>query len=141
MKTSTLAAAIGIITGLWTAWFNWVEYAGTSACTFKICPELPNTLSNPIFFGAVSLAGVLLILSSAISFIGPKAVLYISLALSVLIALTSVLTFVLVGNSSLPYFLPTLALSTTSALFNAIAARSKTSLPPGSHPMDLPVFG
>ena len=145
MKISTLAAAIGIIAGLWTAWFNWVEYVGRLACSHEICTVIPGTtpniLSNPTYYEAVFLVSVLLIVSSAICLFGLKVLLYLSLALSIILAATSVFTLVLVGIVSLPYSSPTLALSTASAISSAMAARSRTSLPPGSHPMDLPVFG
>ena len=144
MKNSTLAGAIGIIAGLWTAWFNWVGYVGALACSHEVCTIIlgfPTLFSNPTYFEAVFLIGVLLIVNSAICLFGPRVLLYLSLVLSVLIVATSVLTLVLVGIVSLSYSLPTLALSTASAISSAIAVRSRTSLPPGSHPMDLPVFG
>ncbi|MDA4128217.1 MAG: hypothetical protein OK422_01935 [Thaumarchaeota archaeon] len=137
MKIANAAAVIGLITGLWTAWNNWVLSTFPHIpCDSNLCAT-----ANPFYVViTTSLLGVVLIISSVTTFVGPKVVLYLSAILSILIAVTSVLIFEL-GIINSTYFLATLALSIISAFSSILAARSKVRLPTGSHPMDLPVFG
>ncbi len=78
---------------------------------------------------------VVLVLASAVSFVGPKKVFYASAALC------AVLAVLILGSDLTPPVLLTVTLTAGAFVLNVVAARWETKVSEQSNPMNLPVFG
>ncbi len=127
MRIGTIAAAVGIVTGVWTLGVQWI-------CPSNGCPE-----SGVPYLGTIILSlSVLLILASVVGLVGSKNAFYGSAILSILLDSSVALTS---GIEDAALVWITLGLSGATFVLSLAAARMKTSVSEESHPMNLPVFG
>ena len=130
---STAAGIVGIFAGLWGV----VCYLLSCSSSLALCPAM--SAAPPGVLGTVYavLAG-LLVLSSLVTFVGPKSVFYGSALLGLLIDVAEVMNYADIASG--PFYV-TLALATLSVILGLLSARRVTGFSEQSHPMNLPVFG
>ena len=130
---STAAGIVGIFAGLWGV----VCYLLRCSSSLALCPAMsaaPPGVSGTVY---AVLAG-LLVLSSLVTFVGPKSVFYASALLGLLIDVSEVMNYDDIASG--PFYV-TLALATLSVILGLLSARRGTGFSEQSHPMNLPVFG
>ena len=127
MKLGVIAGAVGVINGawataagaLWTSLFGLTGDHGTGSSALMIA------------------LGLLIIISSAATFVGPPQALYAPAAFS-LIAFLGIATS---GADSGGAFYLSALLAVVSIVLDILGARKKVYVPEEDHPLNLPVFG
>ena len=122
VRLGTVAAALGIIAGVWTV------VASLEGLTRY------HSLWSPL---TTALAAVLVI-DSVVCLVGPKLVFYASVVLSILLGGS---IFLGSGSDLNLYSLLAIGLAGATFVLSLIAARSESKVSEQSHPMNLPVFG
>ncbi|HYB06920.1 MAG TPA: hypothetical protein VEB87_02055 [Nitrososphaerales archaeon] len=132
-RVSTAAGIVGIFAGLWGV----VCYTLSCSSSLASCPAMsaaPPGVSGTVY---AVLAG-LLVLSSLVTFVGPKSVFYASALLGLLIDVSEVMNYADIASG--PFYV-TLVLATLSVILGLLSARRGTAFSEQLHPMNLPVFG
>lgn len=124
------ATALFFMTGVWATVASW-GFGASNMCPATGCPM-------PALQEAVPFMGILLILVSFASIIGPRAVFTLGGAVSALVAAITLYNWA--GQSS-DAFAALTVLSLLSLIFSLLALRSRRSLTEQANPMNLPVFG
>ena len=128
MKEQSVAAAVSLVNGVWTAAAGayWSHAFGASTRL--------NTGENPILL----VLGVLILLDSLVCFLGPLEAFYASAALSFV-------SIVGIASWGAPLasggFLVSAILAAATIGLTIQGARRKTVVPEEDHPLNLPVFG
>jgi hypothetical protein len=131
MRLSTVASAVGMLTGAWVVGGSFADGIG-KACYYGVpCPS--GGMAN-IYVVALS---VLLFLNSLVTLIGPRIAFYASAVLSVFLGIS------MVPNSSFnnPVVLVAIVLVAMTFALSVVGARKRTQISEQSNPMNLPVFG
>ncbi len=132
-RIATAAALVGVAAGFW----NIYEYLQVCRGATVICAA--QQAAPPGIEGEAVLAlAVLLILNSIATFIGPKALSYVSAALGLLIDSIVILNYSDISPGALYV---TAGFVTLSMVLSLLAARRRTGVSEQANPMNLPVFG
>ncbi len=134
-RFATVAAALGLATGLWSAA---AVFLGVFGRTPNLClaPGLIDCSRVTFAATAVEALGIVLVIDSLLCFVGPKKLFYTSAGISILMA---AFAFVTPGDSLV--VAATLGLALVESALCLVAARREPSVSEQSHPMNLPVFG
>jgi hypothetical protein len=141
LKLRTVAAALGLVNGVWViavgAYWNQIFSIGSGdiSCTGSCYPAGTDHI--------VLVLGVVLLIDSLVCLLAFSRAFYISAILSVLVlllvlALTAGLSLAWASHPAIP---ATIILGIATAVLDVIAARRKTYVSEENHPLNLPVFG
>jgi len=130
VRVTTLAAAIGAFSGVWTIFTTYLSILPSPACGPIACATLHNA------GWVVELLAAALLVVSAVCFLGPKSLFYLSAMFSGVLAGT---VYALADFTAIVAV--TLVLCAAALVLGVLAARREASVSEQSHPMNLPVFG
>jgi len=130
VRFSTLAAAFGALVAVWTIVGTYLSVLPARACGEIACTSLGNS------GWVVESLAVALLVVSAVCFVGPKSLFYLSSLFSAVLGgtvygLTDFTTIVAI----------TLLLYAAVLVLGVLAARREASMSEQGNPMNLPVFG
>ena len=129
-KFATLTIALGVVSAAWT-----ILGVSLGFLVHRTCFGIDVCTSSDMGW-VVQLLAVVLLVVSAICFIGPKSLFYLSAFFTAILGVSAYLTTDMTGILQL-----TLLLYAASLVLSVVAARRQAMVSEQSHPMNLPVFG